>query len=261
DELAQTETTRINGLLNRAPEAPLSLTFQNSSDLLNHDIESDIELDIEQIYQWAETHQQEIQIREAQIAKAEAGIGLAQKENGPDFKVGFFYAGIGDPDVATPPPDAGEDALGIQFGISIPLWIDKNEGRVNRARALKRQAEAAKTERITATHTKIRAIYFRLQNARRLIVLYRDELLPQAAQSMELAETWFREGESSFADFVEAQAVWYNFQLSLARAHGDYEKYLARLERWVGRSLTAAEQDPLPLPEQGSEQETGKEEG
>jgi outer membrane protein TolC len=68
--------------------------------------------------------------------------------------------------------------------------------------------------------------------------LYGEELLPQAARSMEIAETWFREGESTFSDFVETQAVWYNFQLALARARADYGKFLARLERFVGQGLS-----------------------
>jgi len=67
--------------------------------------------------------------------------------------------------------------------------------------------------------------------------LYRDELMPQAARAMEVAEIWFREGEASFSDFVETQSVWYNFQLSLARAQADYGKYLSRLERAVGKLI------------------------
>jgi outer membrane protein TolC len=55
---------------------------------------------------------------------------------------------------------------------------------------------------------------------------------------MEIAETWFRQGESSFSDFIETQAVWYNFQLAYARARADYGKYLARLEGFVGLNLT-----------------------
>jgi cobalt-zinc-cadmium efflux system outer membrane protein len=55
---------------------------------------------------------------------------------------------------------------------------------------------------------------------------------------MEIAETWYREGESTFSDFVETQSVVYNFQLSLARARADYGKYLARLEQVAGKSLT-----------------------
>ena len=72
------------------------------------------------------------------------------------------------------------------------------------------------------------------------MVLYRDDLLPQAMNAMEIAETWYREGEASFSDFVETQAVYYNFQLSLARASADYGKVLASLEQLVGQTITKA---------------------
>jgi outer membrane protein TolC len=150
----------------------------------------------------------------------------------------LFYAAIGTPDVAQPPPNAGDDAIGVQAGMTIPLWFGKNKGRVNRARAEMKKAKAAKTTRINETNTQIRSFYFRLENARRLTELYHKELLPQAARAMEIAETWFREGQSSFSDFIETQAVWYNFQLALARARADYGKNLARLERLVGQSIT-----------------------
>ena len=61
---------------------------------------------------------------------------------------------------------------------------------------------------------------------------------------MEIAETWFRQGESSFSDFIETQAVWYNFQLADARARADYGKYLARLEGLVGQNLTRKKRAP-----------------
>ena len=100
------------------------------------------------------------------------------------------------------------------------------------------------TKRINETQTKIRALFFKLENALRIMELYGKELLPQAAKSMEIAETWFREGESSFSDFIETQAVWYNFQLAHARAQADYGKYLARLEGLVGQNLTPKKSDP-----------------
>ena len=55
---------------------------------------------------------------------------------------------------------------------------------------------------------------------------------------MEIAETWYREGQASFSDFVETQAVYYNFQLALARANADYGKVLASLEQVVGQTIT-----------------------
>ena len=230
EELEQTEKTRLNGLLNRPPEAKIGPFEAETFPSLVYRLD--------EMYRLAEANQEEIQMAEAGVEKAEARVDLAQLENLPDFKLGLFYAAIGNPDVGQPPPNAGDDAVGVQAGVTIPLWFGKNKSRMNRARAEVKKAKAAKTSRINETHTQIRAIFFRLENARRLTELYQKELLPQAAKAMEIAETWFQQGQSSFSDFIEAQSVWYNFQLALARARADYGKNLARLERYVGQSIT-----------------------
>lgn len=230
EELEQTEFTRLNALLNRDPEAPIgSLTEEDIRPLL---------YELGEIYELAEANQEEILMADTRVEKAQTKMELARYENLPDFRVGFFYAGIGDPDVPVDPPDAGDDAIGIQAGLTLPIWFGRNQGRVEGALAEMGQARAMKVSRVNETRADIRALFFRLRNAERLVRLYRDELIPQAAQSLDVAETWLREGQGSFSDFVETQAVWYNFQLSLARAKADLGKFEAKLERLAGRSLT-----------------------
>jgi outer membrane protein TolC len=228
--LEQAEVARLNALLDRPPDTPIAPLAPETL--------QPIVYTLNQIYTLAETHQDEIRITNAQLDSAMAREDLARHTNRPNFKVGFFYAGIGEPDVRTPPPDAGEDALGVQLGVSIPFWLNKNKGRVAGAKAKVRAAQAAHKVRINQTRADIQRLFFRLTTAEQTLALYRDELLPQSAQTITLAETWFREGQSSFSNFVEAQAVWYNFNLALARAQADYGKFLARLEKIVGRSLT-----------------------
>jgi outer membrane protein TolC len=218
DELEMTEKTRLNGILNRAPGAPFGT--------------------LAELYGLAQAHQEEIRIAGVEVEKADVKIDQARYQNFPDFKFGLFYASIGDPDVPQDPDHAGRDAYGVQAGMTLPLWFGRNKARLNIARAEMKKSQAAEQARINDTRTKIRNLFFRLENSGRLMKLYGEELLPQAARSMEIAETWFREGESTFSDFVETQAVWYNFQLALARARADYGKFLARLERFVGQGLS-----------------------
>lgn len=229
-ELEQTEITRLNGLLNREPDAPFGT-------LEKPDVRP-LVYTLQETYEIAEARREEIRIADAQIEKANTKMDLAIYQNLPNFKVGIFYASIGDPDVPSPPEDAGQDAFGIQIGVSIPFWSEKKDGRMELANAMTEKARAAKSARIIETRTRIRNLFFRLQNAQRLISLYRDEMMPQAANAMETAEIWFKEGEGSFSDFVETQSVFYNFQLSLARATADYGKYLTRLEQVTGQRLT-----------------------
>ncbi|UCD91355.1 MAG: TolC family protein, partial [Desulfobacterales bacterium] len=191
DDLEKTEITHLNGLLNRAPDAKIGV--------LDPQPKLPIEFNLEEMYVLAETYQEEIQMSQIGVEKSELNADLARYKNLPDFKLGLVYSSIGNPDVATPPRDAGEDALGIQAGVTIPLWFGKNKSRILRAKAEMKKAKAKKTEHINKTRTQIRSLFFRLENARRLIELYAKELLPQAAQSMEIAETWFQEGESTFS--------------------------------------------------------------
>ena len=243
DDLEITEITKLNGLLNRFPDDPIGALVVNEP--------KPIIFSLNEIYEMAKEHQQEINMAKVGVKRAEANASYARKKNYPDFSIGIFYAGIGEPDVENPPEDAGRDALGIQAGITIPLWGGRNKSRVNKALANKRKSEASHKRLINETQTKIRANYFKLNNADRLIKLYGEEMIPQSERSMEMAETWYREGETSFSDFIEAQSVWYNFHLTFIRAKADYGKYLAKIERLVGRSLTHEESSSIEAIREG----------
>ena len=226
EDLEQTEKAQLNSLLNRPPGSEVKILEAESL--------PPVVYKLDEIYQLAGKYQEEIRIADAQVNKARIKVGLAKYENLPSFRVGLSYA-KGNPDMV--PPEF-RDAVGVQFGLSIPFWLDKNAGRLQEARAEEQKVLSMKAAQINQTNVQIRNLYFRLQNSERLIRLYRDQLLPQAARAMEIAETWFREKQGSFSDFIETEAVYYNFQLSLARAKADYGKYLAQIERLCGLSLT-----------------------
>jgi outer membrane protein TolC len=230
DELELTEITRLNGLLNRLPQAALGAIVPPPLQPLTYSLED--------LYQLAAAYQEDIRIAEQGVSRAESQVDLARYHYYPDFNVGLFYASIGDPDTPQRPPQAGKDALGVRLGLTLPLWVGKNQGRVNQAHAERARAEALRQGRVNASRTDIRVAYFRLQNAQRLVELYRTDLLPQAASALETTEAWFREGYAEFTDLIEAQSTSYNFQLTLARAQADYGKHFARLEALVGYPLT-----------------------
>ena len=241
-ELELTEITRLNGLLNRPPQAALGR--------INPPPRQPLPNSLEDLYQLAAAHQEDIRIAEQGVSRADSRVDLARYHYYPDFNVGLFYASIGAPDTPQRPPQAGKDALGVRLGLTLPLWVGKNQGRVNQANAERARAEALRQGRVNASRTDIHAAYFRLQNARRLIELYQTDLLPQAASALETTEAWFREGYAEFTDLIEAQATWYNFQLTLARAQADYGKHFARLEALVGYPLTP-QAPPTAVPHDG----------
>lgn len=236
EELVQTEKIAVNTLLNRPPDAPLGDVVELKHRKVAYTLPDILSLFLDA--------QEDMQIAGENVTLWDARVALSKFDRRPDFKLGLFYAGIGEPDVAAPPGDAGKDALGIQFGLTIPIWSSKNNGRIEQALAGKRNALSSKEQVANEGRTAISRAWFKLKNAERLIDLYQNSLIPQSLTSVQTAEIWYRQGEGSFSDFLEVQATAYNYTLSLERAKADYIQTFARLEFLVGTPLDRRRPDP-----------------
>jgi outer membrane protein TolC len=235
EELEHTETTRLNALLNRSPEGPLGpLTNESYRPVL---------FPLDEIFSMSEKNREENKMADAEIKKSEAMAKVARFETFPEFKFGLLYESSQSEDLAA----SSEDMYGVQFGMTLPIRFEKNSGRTGAAKAVVEKAKAMAKTRVNETRAMVRENYFRMQNAERLIFLYRDKLVPEAAKSVERADVWNRQGQGSITDYLETQSVWYNFQLALARAKADYGKFLARLERLAGQSLTKKDEMTTPV--------------
>ena len=216
--------------MDRPPEAPLGPTGVVPFPRLI--------LPAEELYELAARNREELQIADAQMEEARAREALALAQYAPDITIGGTYIGIGKNRAPLPvAPDNGDDAYGIMVGITIPLWMNRTSAGVREARALQSAAIQNKIQAWNMTFTALKDAYFRLTNAERLVLLYRDNLIPQAEQVMLSTEERAREDRMRLGDYLEAQTVWLNFTLAQERARVDYNQALARLERLTGASL------------------------
>lgn len=228
EESARSEETRLNGLLNRPPQAIIG-------NLPSTPVPT-VVYTADEITGLAEANLEEIRISQANIDKAEAMVDLSRYETLPRLALGASYGDIN-----------GKQQVGVQAGLSLPLWLGKNAGRMAAARAEAEGKRAERQAQINDTRVAIHDLIFRLRNAERLVTLYRDDLIPQANRALETAETWYTQGQGSLSDYTETVATWYNFQLARARAEADDGKFLARLESLAGRPLTVRD-EPKPTP-------------
>jgi outer membrane protein TolC len=245
-EFKQAEITRINSILNQPPEAVLGKP--NGMGYVP------FKYPLEELYQLALANQQELGISELDIEKTQKALSLAKMEYLPNFNLGFSYFEVGEaePDMmGNLPDDSGEDAYTVDVGITIPLWFGKNSSRVAEARLKHEAAVYKKKDRENKTFSVIKTLYFKLQNSERLIRLYQDSLIPQAEQSLETAETWYKEKQGSFSGLLETQSVWLNFNLAQARAVADYYQRIAQLEKLVGASLEVGHPSHGTVEEEG----------
>lgn len=219
EESALTEQVRLNSILNRPAEAVIGTLSAGTMQPVTYTLQ--------EIYTLAETNLEEIRIAQANIGKAQTMVSLASYETLPRFAFGVSYGDLNQ-----------KQQLGVQAGLSLPLWHGKNAGRMAAAQAESEKMRAQWSAEVNEARVATREVYFRLQNSERLVRLYRDDLIPQANRALQTAETWYSQNQGSFSDYTETVSTWYNFQLALARAQADYGKYLARLESIAGRTLT-----------------------
>ena len=230
-ELEQVEAATVNALLDLPTASEIGEVRTPPTAVLT--------LSVEQLEHLALTRRQEVEIAEGMAEKSREQIRLTKLRNRPKFTLSAMRIETGEADMAV--EDSGKDAWLVGLGVSIPLWSGRNRSRVRQAELLHEAAESRKRVVQNQTRADVKSVYFRLENARRLIELYEKSLIPQAKQAMEVAEQWHDGEVNDVSGFLETQGVWLNFNLARLRAVTDYQQYLARLERLVGGSLRQAQ--------------------
>jgi len=227
EELRCTEEAGLNRLLSRPPEAPLGMP----RDLAWRPLQ----LGREDLFRLGLERRQELEAALRQIGAADEAARLARLSRVPDFTIGATYTVVGN--AMNPVPDGGKDALGFTLGLSLPIWETKNRAALAEAQHRREAARLDRQAQIDDLMARISQAFFRLENAERLVRLYKESLIPQAEQAMEIAEQWRDTGRDTIGRYLEAQSVWLNFQLAFHRALADYEQMVARLEQLAGTSL------------------------
>ena len=69
--------------------------------------------------------------------------------------------------------------------------------------------------------------------------LYRDNLIPQAEQSLSSSESAYQTNQLDFLDLLDAERVWFQVRLTYRRLLGDVWIALAHLERAIGSKFPA----------------------
>jgi outer membrane protein, heavy metal efflux system len=120
------------------------------------------------------------------------------------------------------------------------LWFRRQQSIIRSTTAEKEHADAALTASRLKTAFEVRETATALDAARRSVELYRTTILPQAEQSLRVAESGYRADRLGFLDLLDAERVLVDSKLEYYKAVSDYGSRLAQLERVVGTELASA---------------------
>lgn len=214
----------LNALLNRSADTPIAR-------IPDFDI-SPVSLSGRELKERASANRPLIKGLEALIGKGEAGLGLARKENYPDFGISFEY-------MQRDPVgyDKGKDMYSAGLTFNLPV-------RRARRRAMAAEASseiAMATEELKALRNSIDAgvedLLAQLDRRKKLIELYKTGIIPQAAQSLESAVIGYRVNKVDFLTLLDNRITLFNYEREYHESLAEYQMNLARLEALVGGDL------------------------
>lgn len=201
----------------------------------------EIATDLETLHAKARDARPEIVTSDARIARSTTLVDLAGKDYKPDITAGLFYTLVGSRDDPAgrlnPPPDDGDDILGISAGINLPIWRKKLAAGVEEAVKGELAALESKRAVITRIDRSLGELPPRLDLTWQQLRLFEDVLVIQAEQSLLSAEAGYSAGSQDALDLLDAERVLLDVRTGTERNRADYAIALAQLEGAVGEPL------------------------
>jgi outer membrane protein TolC len=209
------------GLTHDQPDPPLPARFEAAT----------LDLSPEQILDTAIARNPQLKAMEAEVRQAQASLDLARKSKLPDVTIGSSVDVKATPWLYWP-----------QATVTLPIWRDKTAAEIAAAQAGKRAAQA----RLTAGQIKLTVDFaeksYAYREVDRNLGLLREQLIPKAQRSLEIARSAYLSGKTDFFNLLDAERSLLEFRLSEIDARTQRELTLSEL------SLLIAGMPPANVP-------------
>lgn len=173
-----------------------------------------LSVDFETWYTSAEENNPVFQYVRQEIEVSRNEVKLSKASGLPDFSVGYMSENT-----------TGQNYKGISFGVSIPLWGNKN--RVKQAKANVAAAEARQVENKQQFYDQLRNLYTRADGLKQTADNYRKSLT--ALNNTELLMKALNAGEISLLDYIVEIGLYYDTVNQTLAAERDFAKAQADL--------------------------------
>ncbi|MDE2052614.1 MAG: TolC family protein, partial [Gammaproteobacteria bacterium] len=219
--------SRMNALLDRAPQAPIPAPAE---------LPARSALPAEEILAQRVLAHPQLEELAAEERAAEAQQRLAQKDRFPKFGVSAGYNNMW-----------ADPAMRPMVGLSITVPIDQGKYRadIDAAHAEARRAASTLEDQRAALLADLSADYAAAREARQSVALYRDQLVPLAESALDVARTEYSSGRGDFLNVLTAERHRLDTELGLARMQSEYFRALAELDRASGGGLLESRSAPM----------------
>jgi outer membrane protein TolC len=216
---------RLNGLLDRPIGAVVAPTDSTETRAALPSLDA--------LGEVADERRPELRAAAARVGAATAELEVARRELWPELQVGIAYGQRRDGGMT-------ERMGSLMLGASLPVSASRRQLAARREReAMLAMAQADQQAMRAETRAELEELLAELRKTRRLQLLYRESILPQAAAAVESLLSAYRAGDLPFMSLAESQVALNGFRLEYASLQSDEGRLWAALEALVATALDA----------------------
>ena len=227
DQQRETIIARLNTLLNASTDLPLGAPVPIE--------EERVTLTLADLYALAVEERQEIQKQKLAISKMRLMVEMAKRMTYADPTLGASYfenRAMADLKHTQKMPMTFSTRRTLNPANA--AWFGHRNSYIHEM-DVKIEAMARKIEELESNlRFVVKKHHFGMETANRSIRLYRQTLLPQARQALDVANTAYQAAQIDFLSFLDAQRTLLKLKIEEQRALRDYRQHLAQLEQAVG---------------------------
>lgn len=232
DRDADVARVRLNTLLGRRPDAPLTVKGEHA---VLEPLPS-----LEALEALAMTSRPDLVAARAAAERSHREQALAKKAYAPDFTVSAGY-------MLMPSGQDFRNSYMVEGTMNLP-WLNrrKHEAEIAEATIKATEQDAELDALRNAAGGEIGEALAEAQASQKLALLYHDQLRPQAEATLQASVIAYENNKAEFLDLIDSQMRVIDLDLAWMQAVGDFDARLADLEKATGApvdTLRAAGQE------------------
>ena len=217
---------RLNELLNRPPHSPVP-DFRSVTVTLP-------DTSLEDLSSLAFEHQPELAAARMRVQATSWGVQVASLARVPDVTVNFSWYFMDDNRPPSTVVNVGEDAWSLGASVNLPLWADKYNSMEHEAGFRHAAAHATIDDLRRRYDTLLADLLEQARAADKTATLYRDTILPQARQTLDIDQKSYAQGKVDFDRVIRDFSTLLTLEVGLHRAIATLGTALARIEQARG---------------------------
>lgn len=216
--------------------------------------------DLDQLQYQAVSARPELHAQLAAIRRDRSAVNLARLDYKPDVTLGVSWIDVADAGIS--PVANGRDSFLVGAGVNLPIYRKRLGSAVRSAEAkvvaTTREYDAMRD----ATLEEVTDLFAQARSQEELLVLFREDILPKAHQTLEVSTQAYNVGEVDFLQLIDNWRQLLRYEVSYRRLEASLQQTLAELERVVGgfsgpgpEAIPTPAAVPEPIPPVEEEQE------